>query len=361
MARILFVEYSREIGGSVVCLYNLVKALDRKRFEPVILIGGENHFTHELKRGGVRVLTFSPSREFWRNVAQIRHAIRKVRPDIVHSFDELPSNTEAVLAAKSCGVNCVCHLMGENPLRKKHVLFAWLCDRMIAVSEAVKRHYMKYRVPAHKLIVIHHGTNVFGFNPGESGQAFRERHGLHKDELVVSSVGRLADLKGFDYFLHAAALAAKKVPKARFVIAGTGPEGAKLKKLAARLGLAGKTVFTGQVRKISQLYAASDGVVLASTWREAFSNVLLEAFAMGKPVIATAVGGNQEIVHSGEVGLIVPPKNAEKMAEAMVELLTDAKLRERLGRNARKRAEQHLDIGTTARKIEALYRELLGN
>ncbi len=358
--RILFVEYSREVGGGMVCLYNLVKALDRKRFEPVLLVGKKNYLTHELERGGVRVHVFSPRRgAFWHNLAQIRRAIGVTKPRLVHPFEELPSNTEAVLAAKLAGLPCVCQLMGENPLRKKHVLFAWLADKLVAVSEAVKRHYVKFGVPAGKIVVIHHGTRVRDFEPDGVGTEFRRRHGLQDEDLIVTSVGRLAELKGFDDFLAAGAKAAQEFPRARFVVAGTGPEAARLKKHAARLGIAGKTFFAGHVRDMRSLYAASDVVVLASNHREAYSNVLLEAFAAARPCIATRVGGNPEIIDSDKVGRLVPPRNPEKLAEALRELLGDAGLRRRLGTNACKRAEQWLDIADTARKIEALYEKVL--
>src|SRR3989338_3537300 len=298
--RILFVDHCKTPSGGVVCLYNLIKAMDRNRFEAVVLIGGENHLTHELRRLDVQVLKFSPSRDFLKNLPQVTAAIKKTRPALVHTFDELPSNTAAVLAAKLAGAKCVCQLMGENPLRKKDLPFAWMADKLVCVSEAVRRHYFKYVVPKKNFVVIPHGTNVAAFDPSLSGERFRERHGLHRNDLVVSSPGRLEELKGLDYFLRAAALVARQVPN-------------------ARLGIASKTVFTGQVRKIDQLFAASDVVVQASTWREAFSNVLLEACAMGKPCVATAVGGNPEIVGSPEVGRVVPPKDAERMAEALVE------------------------------------------
>ena len=257
--RILFVDHCKTPSGGVVCLYNLIKAMDRNRFEAVVLIGGENHLTHELRRLDVQVLKFSPSRDFLKNLPQVTAAIKKTRPALVHTFDELPSNTAAVLAAKLAGAKCVCQLMGENPLRKKDLPFAWMADKLVCVSEAVRRHYFKYVVPKKNFVVIPHGTNVAAFDPSLSGERFRERHGLHRNDLVVSSPGRLEELKGLDYFLRAAALVARQVPKARFVIAGTGSEGTKLKKLAARLGIASKTVFTGQVRKIDPVFAGRGG------------------------------------------------------------------------------------------------------
>lgn len=358
--RILFVDYCHEMGGGIVCLYHLVKALDRRKWEAVILTGFENHLTNELKREGTRVLRFRPTRNGWKNFLQILKAIRKTRPDIVHPFDELASNTEAVLAAKACGVKCVCQLMGENPLKKKHVPVAWLADRLICVSEAVKRHYFKYPVPRNRFRVIHFGTAVSAFDPQLPGTDFRERHGLHAKDQVITSLGRLAGLKGFDYFLQACALVSKKFPRARFMVVGIGSEAGNLKRLAARLGIAAKTVFTGQVKRPEKVYAASDLIVLSSTYRDAFSNVLLEAFAMGKPAVATTVGGNPEIIDSEKVGRLVPPKNAEKLAETLEELLANEDLRRAIGKNARKAAEKRLDIQKTTIAIENVYEEVLG-
>ncbi len=361
--RILFVAYSQGVVGSVVCLYNLVKALDRARFEPVLLVSKKNYLTHELERAGIDVHTFSPRRKrFWHNLRQIRAIIRKTRPALVHPFEELPSNTEAVLAAKLAGLPCVCQLMGENPLRKKDLLFAWMADKLVAVSEAVKRHYVKFEAPAKKIAVIHHGTPVPAaqdFDAAAEGAEFRRRHGLHPEDLVVTSAGRLVELKGFDDFLSAGAKISGDFPRARFVLAGIGPEAVRLKKHAARLGIAGKTFFVGHVRDVRQLYAASDIVVLASNHREAFSNVLLEAFVAARPCIATRVGGNPEIIDSDKVGRLVPPRNPERLAEALRELLGNPGLRKSVGLAARKRAEAALDILETAEKMMALYDRLL--
>jgi glycosyltransferase involved in cell wall biosynthesis len=150
----------------------------------------------------------------------------------------------------------------------------------------------------------------------------------------------------------------------KFLIVGDdpGPAGEfrnQLQEMVESLGLEQKVIFLGWCKDIPGVMAQLDGVVHASTAPEPFGLVVIEAMAMGKPVIATNAGGIPEIVEDGQTGLLIPLKDSTAMAEAILKLLNDDPLALRFGQAGRKRVEEHFDIRSNVAKVEKVYRELL--
>jgi glycosyltransferase involved in cell wall biosynthesis len=157
---------------------------------------------------------------------------------------------------------------------------------------------------------------------------------------VITCVARLMPQKGHAYLLQAMAQVSAQVPGARLLLAGEGPLRGELEAQAERLGLNGRASFLGLVPRaqLPDLLARTDVVVLASHW-EGLPVALIEAMSAGKPIVASRVGGNPELVADGDNGLIVPPADADQLAEALIRLARDAGLRERMGRASRQRFE----------------------
>jgi glycosyltransferase involved in cell wall biosynthesis len=179
--------------------------------------------------------------------------------------------------------------------------------------------------------------------------------------------GRLQRWKGAHVFLEAAARVRRDVPAARFLVVGGalfGLEAAyegELHALARGLGLGEDVRFTGQQADPGPFLAAADVIVHSSVCPEAFGLVVLEGMAHGKPVVASAAGGPEEIVEPGVTGRLVPPNDADALAQALITLMRDDSLRAEMGRAARERAERCFSVGAMMRRIETLYGELLGN
>jgi len=160
----------------------------------------------------------------------------------------------------------------------------------------------------------------------------RDELGVSESATLFGNVARLSEMKGQDYFLHAAAKVLEEVEDACFVLVGEGKEEGRLRGLIKELGLQGKAFMAGFRQDIADVMNSIDVMVLSSIYGEALGGVTLEAMAAGKPVIVTGIGGLPELVDDGKNGLIVPPRDADALAEAMIELHKDHLRAEEMGR-----------------------------
>jgi len=179
---------------------------------------------------------------------------------------------------------------------------------------------------------------------------------LRSSGPVISIVGRLQPVKGHRIFLAAARMVLGVRPDARFWIIGDGELRSELEAMASQIGLGGAVCFLGYRKDALQLLRMSDVAVCASHY-ESFSRFLLEALALERPVVATAVGGIPEIVVDGKTGLLVPPRDPEALAAAVLRLLEDRELAQRLGAAGRGFVNQHYSAQSQASALAALYRE----
>jgi glycosyltransferase involved in cell wall biosynthesis len=170
-------------------------------------------------------------------------------------------------------------------------------------------------------------------------------------------VSVLRPQKALDILVRAAQLVHGALPEARILIVGDGPERDALTALVQELGLAGVVVFAGVRTDVGDLLAASD-IVASSSAFEGSPLALMESLGAGKPVVATRVGGVPEIVRDGLEGLLVPPGDPTALADALLTLLRDSGLRDRMGAAGRERQRTEFDIGVMVNRLEALYESL---
>jgi glycosyltransferase involved in cell wall biosynthesis len=201
--------------------------------------------------------------------------------------------------------------------------------------------------------VIRNGIAVERFQQRPDPELRREL-AAGSDDLLFLTTARLDLQKGLDVLLHAAG----SVGGARFLVAGTGDEHARLEREAAALGLGERLLFLGHRDDIPALLAATDAFVLPSLF-EGTPLALLEAMAAGKPVVTSAIPGTDELVADGETGLLVPAGDADALAAALRRIVADPELRARLGAAARLKAgTAHSAIASTQRVVE-VYEALL--
>jgi len=188
---------------------------------------------------------------------------------------------------------------------------------MITVCAALKTALGELGVPPERITVLRNGVDLQIFHPIDPVQA-RAGLGEAPAGLLLASVGHLIERKGHHHVIGAL----PRLPAARLVIAGTGPERPALEGLAARLGVADRVRFLGHVphEELAQLYSAADALVLASS-REGWANVLLEAMACGTPVVASNIWGTPEVVAVPEAGCLMPELSATGVAHAVGDLL----------------------------------------
>jgi glycosyltransferase involved in cell wall biosynthesis len=235
-------------------------------------------------------------------------------------------------------------------------------DHLIAVSHATKDEMVDAGVPASLISVIHNGIDTEAWSPRRTVGTLRDELRLGQAFPVIGYVGRIMPEKDLATWLRAAALLARKFPSARFVLAGEGKDSAtcnQLKQLAAELGIADRTYFLGYRSDLLPVYAAFDIFVLSSR-REGLPNSILEAMALGLPVVTTDVAGARELVVDGQTGYVRPQGDARGMARAIIALAENERLRRHMSRSGRERIEREFSFVTRLERIEALYESILG-
>jgi glycosyltransferase involved in cell wall biosynthesis len=221
-------------------------------------------------------------------------------------------------------------------------------DRVVVMSETMRRAYARAGVDDARLRVIH--------NAVLDHVTARRQPGDERD-ASIGIVARLSPEKGVDIGLRAFALLALERPNLRLHIAGEGPERARLDAIAGELGIASRIVWHGHVTDIGAIYRRVTILMMPSR-SEGLPNAALEAMASGIPVVATAVGGLQELIVNGRTGILVAPDDPAALAVAVGRLLDMPEEREGLGDAARDDAHQRFSVTARVYRLRALYEEL---
>ena len=227
-----------------------------------------------------------------------------------------------------------------SPRRRiANAFFGRVPGRFFAVSDELRRFLEREGFPAGRLEVLPNGIDL-GPVPSPAARArAREALTVREDELLVGTAARLDPVKGLDVLIAAFALVRARSPQVRLVVLGEGPERAALERQIEERGLSEEVRLAGHRADVRELLPAFDLYVNSSTY-EGVSLTILEAMAAALPVIATSVGGNGEVVEDGRTGILVPARDPDALATAMIALLADPGRRRALGDAGRARAEQ---------------------
>jgi len=227
-------------------------------------------------------------------------------------------------------------------------------DRFIAQSSAVRNALCAGGVEPERVAVIPNGIDVAQVR---SDAMLPQPEGLGAAGPLVGCVGRLAPVKGVEYFVRMAGSLGFQVPRARFVVAGSGPEESRLREIAYAHNLGDRLLFLGHVSPSAPVLAACDVVVVPSL-SEGFALVAAEAMALARPVVGTRVGGLADVVADGETGFLVPPADAEALAAAVARLLRDPAMAQAMGEAGARRCEERFTVQRMVADHLALYAEL---
>ncbi len=364
-----------DVGGAEKALVSLATGLDRRRWSPsVIALGPEGPLAGPLREAGVPVecLGVSPRRPF-RGLAALGGALRRARPELVQSF-LFHANVAARLAVAASwppwasGKPWVVggHRVAERRKGWHRVLerrTALLGAGAVCVSEGVRRFAEGVGGwPADRLTVIPNAVDVSPFDQSEGTPVVPGLDGLPAGAFVVLYLGRLDVQKGLPTLIEAAGLVAATGPgeSLHLLMAGDGPERPALEaEVASRPGLAGRVHWLGRRSDVPALLRAADLLVLPSLW-EGMPNAVLEAMAARRPVVATAVEGTEDVVVPGETGWLVPPGDAQALAEALADAGSDRDRLRRFGGAGRARVEAEFSPSRTLAAYERLWAGLLG-
>lgn len=283
----------------------------------------------------------------------LHEVARRFRPDVLHAHDPhaLAASLASTLARRVASRRVDFALKGG--------LSRWKygrCARVVGVSRAVLTVLREGGLHESRLRLVYEG--VPDRPPAEGGRAALRELGLPEGSLVVGNVAALTDHKDHETLLRAAARVTRELPAARFVVVGEGERRVALAALAEELGIAGQVTFAGFRTDLDRLLPAFD-VFCLSSHMEGLGTSLLDAMCFGVPIVATAAGGIPEAVEDGVTGRVVPVRDPESLAAALLEVLRDEPRRRALGDGARR---AFLARFTAERMVEgtlAVYEELL--
>ncbi len=293
--------------------------------------------------------------------------LRRERPALVHTHT---SKAGAVgrLAAKLAGVPVVIHTPHGHVfygyygaivsaiIRLLERLLATITDRIVTLTDRGAEEHVQYKIAGpEKFVTIHSGIDIAHYQSVRVDPAVKRKElGIPPEGPIVGTVGRLVPIKGLEWLLKAAPRVLAEFPQAYFVIIGDGPMLGELRELTSKLGIGPRVVFLGAREDAPECLAALDLFVLPSL-NEGMGRVLIEAMAVGCPVVATRVGGIPDVVTDRTTGLLVPPRDDRALAEAILTLLQDRSRRVAYGEAARRRVDGRFDVETMVRNIERLY------
>lgn len=389
--KVLFVESGEGYGGSAFSLLRLVRSLDRARYEPhVVAFHGAEPF-EKIAAAGVPVkiirifrplfgcvperhTVWGSARNYcsvygnlladalYNGISLARH-IRSHKIDLVHLNNGMFENLCAAFAARMTHTRCVSHVRGTEPIPWIEKQVAGWVAAIITLNSAVRNDYAR-AFGCEKVHLICNGVDLNALQ-SPNVENIRQEFEIHPGTFAVGTFARLVEGKGITEFITAAARVSTEHRQCRFFIVGDDPtEGgvfeARVRKLAADMGLDGRLVFTGWRNDRIDIMAAMDLVLqISTTFPEGMSLAPLEAMALGKPVIVTDIPGYEFCVDDGRTGFIVKPGDIHALTEKVLRLAWDKDLAHRLGQEGCCKARREFDVRITARRVQEVYDRVL--
>ena len=362
--RVMFVITCMPVGGAETLLVNLVRRLDRDRFAPELCCLKYFGPLGDVLAGEIPAFTGLLSQKY--DVTVLGRLTRLLKQRSIDAVITVGTGGDKMfwgrLAAWRAGVPVIASALHSTGLPDR---VEWLnrqlqpiTDAFIAVAQPHARYLAEHEgCPSHKVRVIPNGVDVERFRPLAPNTALRASLGLPSESPVAAIVAALRPEKNHELFLAAAARIRRLRPDAQFLIIGDGAARAKLEALRDSLNLADSVRFLGTRGDIPELLSLVD-VLMLTSHMEANPVSILEALACGKPVVATRVGSIPESVHDGQNGYLVPPGDADAIANRVVELFNDRNLARRLGHAGRQTVVEHWSLETMVRGYEELIEDI---
>lgn len=363
--KVLMADASPNWGGQQYRLLREARWLHQRGYRVVVACGRASILSEKLKQDAPEISVEnvrswgSPSA-----LLRLNGIIRRWKPDLIHTRSGQDSTWAAFF-----------HLAGMPVVRSRHMTvpahlrfhdaarYRFGCRRIVAVAHFIKKDLIdRVGVPGSRIDVAGEGASLEEFRPGLDGGGFRAEFKIPPESPLFGMIAMMRPEKGHRTFINAAAKVFKSAPGARFVVAGGGG-GCYADQLGEKIrrkfpDSPAPLILTGYREDIARVIAALDVVVVPSL-HEAQTIVIPQAFASGKPVIASQVGGIPELVAHEQNGLLVPPADHEALSSAMLRLFSDPALRDRLAAAGLRLARSELSFEAKAELVLQAYRKAL--
>jgi glycosyltransferase involved in cell wall biosynthesis len=368
---VLFLTESLNIGGSEVFLEKLLLHIDTRTFRPIVCcLVEKGRLAAAVEARGIRVveLGWNLNSKMSTLLVAVRLAslLRRERIDLVQTFfyrPEILAALAGVLARTPVIVATQYDMLGPEGKLATLLLrrSSSIVTHVIANCEACKTHRWKLtgRRPD-SISVIYIGLTQEELRLGVFPEQTCIAQGYFEKGPVVTYAGRLYHLKGPDIFLRAAASLSRRNPHVRFLLLGDGPMRPELSSLSKELGIVDLVSMPGEIRPLGYIFSKSSAFVCSSR-SEGLPSVVLEAMASGVPVVASRVGGVEELIQHGVDGFLFESEDWERLALLVETVLSNRELGSEMGRRAREKACRQFRFEQTVSNIEDVYRRLLAS
>lgn len=366
---ILHISYSLNVGGLEKMVLSLTAGLNKEHFKAhVCCLSNELDLKPNFDELHIPVISCPKQSGLdWRLPFKLYNHLRQQKIDLIHTH-----NPAALLyggaAAMLSGIPLVhtehSNVHSDRPplMRAERFMLkraqAIICDTIEVQEEIYTQHYIQDK----RVQVIFNGVDIDRFKPFLPHTAavleMRASLGLTPTDFVVGTVGRLTPIKNHQSLIDALAVSIKKYPDMKLLFVGDGELRQELEEYGQRLGLTEAIIFTGERHDIPAILPVMDVFILTSLY-EGMSIALLEAMATGRPVIASQVGGNPEVVYHGKTGYLVPTKNIKAIVNNLEDLKENPLLRRTMGHKARDRVINLFSLTSMINNYEKVYQDIL--
>ena len=360
------------VGGTEQQLLELVKGIDKGRFEPIVVtLYPDGPLEPEIREiPGVQLISTNRKGKYdFLPLARMLSLLRQKKVDIIQPFltpatffgllPAMISHTPVKIVTERGGGGWKLSL-GHKLYQKAEDFFTRFADWVVPNSKAGRNYLIERGINPARIKVIYNGINLERLNPEKTKVArIQSQIRLPPNGLVVGITATLTPAKDHATFLRGAKIIHQAMPQTRFAILGDGPLKPDLENMVTELGLESCVTFLGSQSDVASYIACFDIACLCSTYSEGCSNATLEAMALGKPVVVTDVEGNREVVEHGNNGFLVAAHNPEELANIVLACLRQPILAKEIGQRARKTILERFSLARMVRDYEQLYEQAM--
>jgi len=370
--KFLFVHgNSNNIAGQEIALLNMIRGLRDYGIDALVLLPSKGIFDSLLKDNGIQTYHFKLNHFSWRNFFgyfftffKIFRLVRKEKIAIIHCSGAYPVQY-CLPAARLAKVPCIAHIhasvYSKEELRKVFLPFV---DCIITVAEAIKSQLIRFGYPSTRIEIVYCGVlDEKDKNRIVSCGSLRASYQIKEDCKIIGQVSQIIPRKGLEYFIEMAKQIKSRNFKVKFMIIGNALPGGEeyeryIKNEVIEKGLSQDIIFTGFQSDVKRFISILDIFVLSSL-SEALPLVLVESLALGKPVVATDVGGVKEVIINDETGFLVPPRDVKALVASVLRLLNESSMAEYLGKNGKELVYHNFTIRKQAEALLLIYKNIL--
>lgn len=375
MINVLILEGGTGYGGSSVILHDFLTRIDKTTFTPFLLTFDTNvgPYTKKIAKLGVKNVRlkapigsyFRKNATFLFNLLKMFFIITKLNINIIHINNDIYSGMFAIMPAKILRKKIICILRGSFIPDNRQIYFLRFIDKLILLNKFTLDLYSPWAKDKNQLCLVYDGIDCSKYvNEKFDKEHVNREFNLSSQQLVVGTVGRLVDGKGFDDFIKAGSILLKN-NNIKFFIVGNSAGShnryeLRLKNLVSKLNMQKSVIFTGWRDDVQKLINRFNIYVQpSSSYPEGLGTALIEATAMAKPVVATKLAAFLEIVENGKTGFLVPPGNPSKLAQAIFELIEHKEIAEKMAQAGKKRFIENFEVNKMTRNLERIYLEVV--